>query len=252
MEKKQQIANKLRKQLEKVESSIKRKREQQDEGDEMRGSVSPLSDNDSEPEVLSVRSAQPSRPVPPPAKKADVSKHCKYYSTGGTCGKKGKCRFVHDPAVREAAMNERAANNGQLTIRQRLILNDKEQEDLAVLESVQYLLDTGVANAAGLHVSAVKPDDEASASTEEQKPAATHASLPQHPLPAPPSRREVPTTSQGASKPSSSTNGQPSGANLPAPPHMPITSALGNLKGKYQDWNLGGYGKSGVKSDDLS
>ncbi|KAG7109991.1 Protein phosphatase 2C 3 like protein [Verticillium longisporum] len=77
------------------------------------------------------------------AKKADVSKHCKYYATGGTCGKKGKCRFVHDPEVREAAMKEREANNGNLTIQQRLVLNDKDQEDLTVLRSIQYLREKG-------------------------------------------------------------------------------------------------------------
>ncbi|KAI8158593.1 hypothetical protein K4K49_007919 [Colletotrichum sp. SAR 10_70] len=144
LEKEEYLAIKLRKQLEKVESSIKRKREQQDEGDEMRDS-SPveIKSEDDEPEVASSR-AQQAPPPPPPAKKADVTKHCKYYSTGGTCGKKGKCRFVHDPAVREAAMKEREANNGALTIQQRLILNDKDQEDLTVLQSIQYLREKGL------------------------------------------------------------------------------------------------------------
>ncbi|TIC94039.1 hypothetical protein CH35J_009379 [Colletotrichum higginsianum] len=137
LEKEENLASKLRRQLEKVESSIKRKREQQDEGDEMRDSPSlDIKSEDEEPEVASSR-VQPAPPPPPPAKKADISKHCKYYSTGGTCGKKGKCRFVHDPAVREAAMKDREANNGHLTIQQRLILNDKDQEDLTVLQSIQ-------------------------------------------------------------------------------------------------------------------
>ncbi|KAK2592224.1 hypothetical protein QQS21_010076 [Conoideocrella luteorostrata] len=129
-------ADKLRKQLAKVESSIKRKREQGDEGDEMRGPAE-NSSGDEKPEVMSSRSK--AAPPPPSAKKADVSRHCKYYSTGGTCGKKGKCRFVHDPEVREAAIKEREANHGRLTIQQRLILNDKEQEDLTVLQSIQYI-----------------------------------------------------------------------------------------------------------------
>ncbi|KAF7564074.1 hypothetical protein G7046_g74 [Stylonectria norvegica] len=134
-------ADRLRRQLRKVESSIKRKREQGDEGDEMRGPSEETSD-DEKPEVMSTRSHV--APPPPPAKKADVSRHCKYYSTGGTCGKKGKCRFVHDPEVREAAMKDREANNGRLTIKQRLILNDKEQQDLTVLQSINYLREKGL------------------------------------------------------------------------------------------------------------
>ncbi|GAO19496.1 hypothetical protein UVI_02054390 [Ustilaginoidea virens] len=139
-------ADKLRKQLAKVESSIKRKREQGDEGDEMRDPAE-NSSGDEKPEVMSSRvqnAAPPPAPATASAKKADVSRHCKYYSTGGTCGKKGKCRFVHDPEVREAAIKEREANNGRLTIQQRLILNDKEQEDLAVLQSIQYLRQKGL------------------------------------------------------------------------------------------------------------
>ncbi|KAM3535394.1 hypothetical protein MY4038_001266 [Beauveria bassiana] len=140
-------ADKLRKQLRKVESSIKRKREQGDEGDEMRG-TSDNSSDDGPPETLSTKASSttiPSRPLPAATgKRADVTRHCKYYSTGGTCGKKGKCRFVHDPAIREAAIKEREANHGRLTIQQRLILNDKEQEDLTVLRSIQYLRQKGI------------------------------------------------------------------------------------------------------------
>ncbi|KAJ4151503.1 hypothetical protein LMH87_012196 [Akanthomyces muscarius] len=140
-------ADKLRKQLRKVEFSIKRKREQGDEGDEMRG-ASENSSDDEPPEALSTKASStaiPSRPLPTTGgKKADVTRHCKYYSTGGTCGKKGKCRFVHDPEIREAAIKEQEANNGRLTIQQRLVLNDKEQEDLAVLRSIQYLRQKGI------------------------------------------------------------------------------------------------------------
>ena len=94
-------AEKLRKQLKRVESTIKRKREQQDEGDEMRDSGSDDDDKSEEsaPEEASNRAAALAA-VAAAEKKADVSRHCKYYSTGGTCGKKGKCRFVHDPEVR--------------------------------------------------------------------------------------------------------------------------------------------------------
>ena len=102
-------------------------------------------------------SKSPKAPAPPPpARKADISKHCKYYSTGGSCGKKGKCRFRHDPEVREAAIKEREANNGRLTIQQRLILNDKDQEDLAVLQSIQYLREKGLMEAADIEAKKAK------------------------------------------------------------------------------------------------
>lgn len=190
----QKQADKLRRQLRKVESSIKRKREQGDEGDEMRDPAASDEDDSSDdgaPEVLSSRATGGATLPNPPtastkasAKKADISRHCKYYSTGGTCGKKSKCRFVHDPEVREAAVREREANNGRLTIQQRLILNDKEQEDLAVLESIQYLRGKGIMN-------------------EVKKPAPAAAS---------------PTTEQDGAKPSATTSPVPKPATSPTPP----------------------------------
>jgi hypothetical protein len=237
LEKEEKMASKLRRQLEKVESSIKRKREQQDEGDEMRDSPSSseIKSDDDQPEVASSR-VQPNSVPPPAAKKADISRHCKYYSTGGTCGKKGKCRFVHDPAVREAAIREREANNGQLTIQQRLILNDKDQEDLTVLQSIQYLRDKGLmkpaeSNTNGSNGKLASADS--SNVQSQSRPQATnslpaaHASLP--PLPV---KRET-----------------------GLPPHNPPPSALlgggGGSIVRYQGWNLSGYGNSGLKSDDL-
>jgi hypothetical protein len=86
LEKQQQKAEKIRKQLEKVESSIKRKREQQDEGDDMRNvemsssaSSDGLGSDDDKLEAMLIR-PEPGH-IPPPAKKADPTKHCKYYST---------------------------------------------------------------------------------------------------------------------------------------------------------------------------
>ncbi|CRK35448.1 hypothetical protein BN1708_006747, partial [Verticillium longisporum] len=216
-----------------VESSIKRKREQQDEGDEMRGSpvLSDMVSGDDQPEVLSTRSQHLPAP-PPPAKKADVSKHCKYYATGGTCGKKGKCRFVHDPEVREAAMKEREANNGNLTIQQRLVLNDKDQEDLTVLRSIQYLREKGViseqknAEAAAANSQHSGAAEQRAPQSESTLPAA-HSSLPRAPV----------RPKHGL------------------PPHNPPPSALQIAKtgGKpqYKGWNLSGYGNSGLKSEDL-
>lgn len=204
--------DKLRKQLAKVESSIKRKREPGDEGDEMRDLTLDDSDDD-KPEVMSSKTApsgtKSSGPPPPPTKKADITRHCKYFSTGGTCGKKGKCRFVHDPQVRDAALKEREANHGRLTIQQRLVLNDKDQEDLAVLHSIQYLRDKGVmANieapaGAGDAAAGKKPETE-SAPVPVAAPAPSPKPNPS--LPAPP---PAPKTSLLPAAPPS----------LPQPPH---------------------------------
>lgn len=219
LEKQQQKAEKLRKQLEKVESSIKRKREQQDEGDDMRdiemSSSSSSDDSDSDddkPETMSTR--QEPNHLPPPAKKADPTKHCKYYSTGGTCGKKGKCRFVHDASVREAALREREMNGGRMTLQQRLILNDKEQEDLTIVQTLKYLQDKGL----------LKPNEAAASSVS----AASNAqSAPRHSLPPTPVKKELP-------------NG------LPAIPPPSVVSNTPTVK--YNGWNLSGFGNTGLKS----
>lgn len=227
-------ADKLRKQLAKVESSIKRKRELGDEGDEMRDLSLNDSEDDEKPEVMSSRSpAAP--PPPPPARKADVTRHCKYFSTGGTCGKKSKCRFVHDPQAREAAMKEREANNGRLTIQQRLILNDKEQEDLAILKSIQYLREKGM-----MKKEAAKDEND-----DEKKPPApaTKSSLlpaASASLPPPPPKRE-PVQSR---------------REQPPPSIIPTRDSVdrGGIQ-HYQGWLLEPYGSSAsVKpppSDDL-
>lgn len=241
----QRQADKLRKQLRKVESSIKRKREQGDEGDEMRDSSAEESSDDGKPEVMSSKS--PKGPaLPPPAKKADITKHCKYYSTGGSCGKKGKCRFRHDPEIREAAMKEREANNGRLTIQQRLILNDKDQEDLTVLQSIQYLREKGMMSAADAEAKVaaerasraeVKPEVKQEQQTPAKPQPVTTSLLPAAPpsLPAPPAKREPPS-------------------NGPVRQHQPPSAGhgadSGNIKDvkNYQGWLLKPYGG---KSDDL-
>ncbi|KAI0197620.1 hypothetical protein F4808DRAFT_294789 [Astrocystis sublimbata] len=132
--------DKLEKKLSKLKGSIeKRKRAVNDEGDEMRAEESPdLSDSsdDEKPEVQSSAKPATSSLPPPPISRADPSNHCKYYSTGGTCGKKGKCRFKHDPAVREAALQERTRNGGRMTLKQRLLLNDKDHDDMDVVKAI--------------------------------------------------------------------------------------------------------------------
>lgn len=227
-------ADKLRRQLRKVESSIKRKREQGDEGDEMRD-PSEASSDDEKPEVMSTRS-HVAPPAPNSAKKADVSRHCKYYSTGGTCGKKGKCRFVHDPEVREAAMKEREANNGRLTIQQRLILNDKEQEDLTILQSIQYLRGKGLMT----KVDDDEETEEADETKDTPKVTPTVSTLPAAPpsLPPPPIKREpgIPRRNPPSS----------------AAPSADSIDAQGTKH--YQGWLLEPYGSTSgkvSKSDDL-
>ncbi|KAJ9137913.1 Zinc finger transcription factor [Pleurostoma richardsiae] len=222
--KQQQKADKLRRQLEKVESSIKRKREQQDEGDEMRdvtasSSTSSSSKSDDEkPEAMSVKQEQQPY-LPPPAKKADPTKHCKYYSTGGTCGKKGKCRFVHDPAVREAALKEREMNGGRMTLQQRLILNDKDQEDLTIVKTLQYLKEKGLMRD-DTHTPRAAPNNgQPSSDLTTQLSAVPKSHLPPPPI-----------------------NG------LPAQPPMSAVSNTPTVR--YQGWNLSGFGNTGVKPGD--
>lgn len=218
-------ADELRKQLRKVESSIKRKREHGDEGDDLRDASEQGSDDD-KPEVMSSRATASTSKAVPPNKRADISRHCKYYSTGGTCGKKGKCRFVHDPEVREAAIKEREANNGRLTIQQRLVLNDKEQEDLTVLQSIQYLRQKGIMKAA----TPPPPPPPASAEETHPKPEEPQEKKPTPPvktslLPAaPPSLPPVPPKREPGTEAKSA--GEPDGA-----------------KGKHYDgWLLQPYG----------
>lgn len=151
LDKIQRKADKLRAELEKAERKIqdtlsggKRKREDGDEGDNESESHS-----GSEPEAASSRLGGPMRVPPPP--KAQLQRHCKYFSTGGTCGKKGKCRFVHDPEVRAQAIKDKEANGGKMTLAQRLILNDTAKDDLTILKSIKYLKEKGkmAAGAAG-------------------------------------------------------------------------------------------------------
>jgi hypothetical protein len=159
LEKQQRKAEKLRLELEKTQRKIdeakmtggsKRKREDGDQGDDDRGQVSEgsngTSGTDSEeemkPETLSSRHHVPFRVQQPP--KAQLQRHCKYFSTGGTCGKKGKCRFVHDQEVRNQALRDKEANGGKMTLAQRLILNDTAKDDLTILKSIKYLKEKGL------------------------------------------------------------------------------------------------------------
>lgn len=223
-------ADKLRRQLRKVESSIKRKREQGDEGDEMRDPSSDESSDDDKPEEVSSRPpASNSAPTPAaqPGKRADVTRHCKYFSTGGTCGKKSKCRFVHDPAVRDAAIKEREANNGRLTIQQRLILNDKEQEDLTILASIQYL------RVKGVMTKAAEEESQKKTVAPVPVPGSSKSLLPAAPpsLPPPPVKRE------------------PVGRSKPPPSIIPNANSISaqGLK-HYQGWLLKPYGSSSTKT----
>lgn len=146
LERQQRKAEELRLQLEKAEKKIKdalqsgtkRKREAGDDGD----SSASDSSSDSEPDTLPSRGSAPIRTSAPP--KAQLQRHCKYFSTGGTCGKKGKCRFVHDQAVRDQALRDKEANGGKMTLAQRLILNDTAKDDLTILKSIKYLKEKGL------------------------------------------------------------------------------------------------------------
>lgn len=149
LEKQQRKAEKLRLELEKAERKIqdamlgsKRKRETGDEGDDGVASDSDSddsseSDSDSKPDTMSSRNQHNQQPKP------QLQLECKYYSTGGTCGKKGKCRFIHNPESRNQALRDKQANGGKMTLAQRLVLNDTAKEDLTILKAIKYLKETG-------------------------------------------------------------------------------------------------------------
>ena len=149
LEKQQRKAEKLRLELEKAERKIqdamlgsKRKRETGDEGDDGAPSDdvsndSSDSESDAKPETMSSRGQQFQQPKP------QLQIECKYYSTGGTCGKKGKCRFIHNPESRNQALRDKQANGGKMTLAQRLVLNDTAKEDLTILKAIKYLKETG-------------------------------------------------------------------------------------------------------------
>ncbi|KAI0970109.1 hypothetical protein F4678DRAFT_462909 [Xylaria arbuscula] len=147
LDKEQAEIDRLEKKLSKLKGSIeKRKRAANDEGDEMRADESlglSGSSDDEKPEVQTSSKPATAFLPPPPITRADPSNHCKYYSTGGTCGKKGKCRFKHDPAVREAALQERTRNGGRMTLKQRLLLNDKDHEDMDVVKAIVDMRSSG-------------------------------------------------------------------------------------------------------------
>lgn len=228
----QREADKLRKQLQKVESSIKRKREQGDEGDEMRDPTDKSSDDEG-PETMSTKATKNAEPKLQNQGKKDTVKQCKYYATGGKCGKKHKCRFAHDPEVREAAIKEREANNGRLTIQQRLILNDKEQEDLTVLQSIQYLREKGLMPGNTAENGASEPAEATSSGGQ-------HEAEPVAALPL------VPTSKTDAASEAKDDSTPVADADKPA------DASADNAK-HYEGWLLEPYGSNGPKnqSDDL-
>jgi hypothetical protein len=104
-------------------------------------------------------------------------------------------------------------NGGRITLQQRLTLNDKEQEDLTIVETLKYLHDKGVIarKESGAPASDIKPED---------------SPAPQSQLPPVPIKHE-------------SSNGLP-----PIPP--PGVDADGHDT-KYSGWNLSGFGNTGVR-----
>ncbi|KAI0022320.1 hypothetical protein F4780DRAFT_788725 [Xylariomycetidae sp. FL0641] len=217
VDKDQAEADRLRKRLAKVERKLeKRKRAENDEGDEMRGSVSDSSDDgsdDEKPETQPTGKASAPYLPPPPITRADPTNHCKYYSTGGTCGKKGKCRFVHDPAVREAALLERNKNGGKMTLKQRLLLNDKDHSDMEVVKAIVQMRTTGRLN---------DPQDQAMRSDKQAKEPAAIAAP----------KSTLPTTAGAANLPPNPL----SGASKADRPNAPYGSSP-----KYQNMYLGGF-----------
>ncbi|KAK7951446.1 uncharacterized protein PG986_007174 [Apiospora aurea] len=127
LDKDQEKAEKLRRQLAKVERKLeKRKREANDEGDEMRvdGAESSSSDSeDDKPESLSTRKA-------PSFCRLPLSQEQILPTTANI-------------TPRVQALREQAANGGRMTLKQRLLRNDKDQEDLAIVRSIMDLRTAG-------------------------------------------------------------------------------------------------------------
>lgn len=280
LERQQQKAEKLRKQLEKVESSIKRKREQQDEGDEMRdvegggeGANAEKDGNDSDassdskngsddeaPEAVPIRTetaasvaaaaaaAAAKGVIPPAAKKADPTKHCKYYSTGGTCGKKGKCRFVHDPAVREAALQERERNGGRMTLRQRLVLNDKDQEDLTIVKTLQYLKEKGRMPGVSAPLG---PSNKQAGGGQQPSSSASSGTPSGVTIPTGPAVKQESGVASLPTAPSMAKNHQSQQQQQQLVQPMQVDSGAASAPTvRYQGWDLSGFGNTGVKSED--
>ncbi len=225
--------------------------------------------DDGAPEALPIRTetaasaaaaAAAKSAIPPAAKKADPNKHCKYYSTGGVCGKKGRCRFVHDPAVREAALRERERNGGRMTLQQRLTLNDKDQEDLTIIKTLHYLKEKGMmkeqtspAEAAAPTSSANHSASSSSATAMATSPGDAKGAAPD--LPSAPSQaaaeRKQPRPQQ-----------QQQQAPPPPPPPPSVLDTMSGASGesaagavtaptvRYQGWDLSGFGNRGVKAED--
>ncbi|KAL7628281.1 hypothetical protein AAE478_002480 [Parahypoxylon ruwenzoriense] len=224
-------ADRLRKRLAKLDRKIeKRKRAPNDEGDDMRSGSSDDESEDDKPEALPTNKPSTGFLPPPSITRADPSNHCKYYSTGGICGKKGKCRFVHDPAVREAALQERTRNGGRMTLKQRLLLNDKDQEDMDLIKEIVNMRSNG-----RLH-DPQNPQIHAERQAREQAAIAAVSSLPS----------------------------APGAASLPPNPYAHLKNAEAaryrkpkkfndwSPAAKYQGWNkLAGYGGTGVPPKQL-
>lgn len=177
-ERMQRKADKLRKQLERLErdledgkkSGTKRKRDSNDSGDEgntvkqaggdlvdqviekatasAKDDVEDSSEDTDEsesnddPEEQTSHRTGPAK-VQPPSKKNILERQCKYFSTGGVCGKKGKCRFIHDQAVRDAAIREKDLSGGRPTLSQRLVQGEEDKKSLLLIRAIQRLKATG-------------------------------------------------------------------------------------------------------------
>lgn len=118
--------------------------------------------------------------------------------------------------MRAAALREREMNGGRMTLQQRLLLNDKEQEDLTIVQTLKYLQDKGLFPKSG-----ARPAPGSQPAITAATPTAANGSLPPAPV-----KKEAP-------------NGLP-----PIPPTVVAPSQTV----KYNGWNLQGFGNTGVKS----
>ena len=116
-----------------------------------------------------------------------------------------------------------------MTLQQRLILNDKDQQDLTIVKTLQYLKEKGMMEACATGVAADPSAATASASNAHSPSTVPSSTDPSY-LPPPPVKTEE----------------HPNPTSQP-----PASTHASSHTVHYHGWNLSGFGNTGVKSDEL-
>ncbi|KAG0642670.1 hypothetical protein HOY80DRAFT_881235 [Tuber brumale] len=128
----------------------KRKRTEQDPGDDYPPDSSPDSDTDTNsqssfPEELSTSKKPPTPSLiasPPPRKKSTKQAAlCRVFKTTGKCRFGEGCRYTHIPP--ESKQKKGKERKGAKSLYQRLLDQDREKENEIVVSAVRYLFERG-------------------------------------------------------------------------------------------------------------